>query len=75
MLFRSQNFGQVNGSYIRILNDETSEELVRYDLGEDYSTETAMTFGELYNKDSEWKFRAVGTGFAGGLQDYLNQYQ
>lgn len=72
---KNQNFGQVGGAYIRILDDATDTEIVRYDLNEDFSTETALNFGGLYKKDGEWKFEAVGTGMKGGLQDYLNIYQ
>ena len=64
---RGQNFGQVGGSFIRVVNGETGKEIVRYDLSEHASTETAMIFGELYRRGAEWKFRAVGQGFAGGL--------
>lgn len=71
---RSQNFGQVSGAYIRICNADDNTEIMKYDLGEDFSIETAVTFGELYEKDGEWKFNAVGTGMAGGLQEYLNMY-
>ena len=71
---RKQNFGQVSNSYIRILNDVSGNEVVRYDLAEDASTETAMILGELYRHNGEWKFRAVGQGFAGGLQAMTAQY-
>lgn len=71
----NQNFGQVSGAYIRILNGDTNNELMKYDLNEDYSVETAMTFGRLYLKDGEWKFEAVGTGSAGGLQKYVTDFQ
>ena len=64
---RAQNFGQVGNAYIRVLNTEGGAELARYDLSEDYSTETALIFGELYRNNAEWKFKAVGAGFAGGL--------
>ena len=64
---RKQNFGQVAHAYIRIVNAEGSAEIARYDLSEDASTETAMIFGELYRAGTDWKFRAVGQGFAGGL--------
>ncbi|MFW2178397.1 MULTISPECIES: TerD family protein [unclassified Moraxella] len=64
---RNQNFGQVAGAYIRIVNAQGGSEVARYDLSEDSSTETAMIFGELYRHNGEWKFRAVGQGFAGGL--------
>ncbi|ARU88999.1 TerD family protein [Pseudomonas sp. M30-35] len=71
---RKQNFGQVGGSFIRIVNEMTSAEVVRYDLAEDASTETAMVFAELYRNNGEWKFRAVGQGFAGGLKALANSY-
>jgi len=64
---RRQNFGQVGKAYIRCLNAAGESEIARYDLSEDSSTETAMIFGELYRAGSEWKFRAVGQGFKGGL--------
>jgi tellurium resistance protein TerD len=64
---RRQNFGQVQSAYIRIVNDDNQRELARYDLSEDASTETAMIFGEIYRHNGEWKFRAVGQGFNGGL--------
>jgi len=64
---RRQNFGQVEGAFIRVLNEDTGREIVRYDLSEDASTETAMLFGEVYRRGGEWKFKAVGQGFEGGL--------
>ncbi|MBR4026070.1 MAG: TerD family protein, partial [Lachnospiraceae bacterium] len=64
---RRQNFGQVNYSFIRIYNEETGEEILRYDLGEDFSIETAAVFGELYKHGTEWKFNAIGSGYQGGL--------
>ncbi len=64
---RRQNFGQVNNAFIRIYNEETGEEMIRYDLGEDFSIETAAVFGELYKNAGEWKFNAIGNGFQGGL--------
>ena len=64
---RRQNFGQVNNAFIRIYNEESGEEMLRYDLGEDFSIETAAVFGELYKNGSEWKFNAIGSGFQGGL--------
>ncbi|CCG07284.1 TerD family protein [Pararhodospirillum photometricum] len=64
---RKQNFGQVSNAYIRVLNKANGAEITRYDLSEDASTETAMIFGELYRHGEEWKFKAVGQGFAGGL--------
>ncbi|AKG44539.1 TerD family protein [Streptomyces xiamenensis] len=64
---RGQNFGQVRNAYIRVLNQAGGGEIARYDLTEDASTETAMVFGELYRNGAEWKFRAVGQGYASGL--------
>ncbi len=64
---RKQNFGQVSHAFIRILNEDGGAEIARYDLSEDASIETAMIFGEIYRVGSEWKFKAVGQGFAGGL--------
>ncbi|MCI8489632.1 MAG: TerD family protein [Lachnospiraceae bacterium] len=64
---RRQNFGQVNNAFIRIYNEQTGEELLRYDLGEDFSIETAAVFGELYKNGGEWKFNAIGSGYQGGL--------
>ncbi len=64
---RKQNFGQVSHAFIRIVNDENGQEVARYDLSEDASVETAMIFGEIYRVGAEWKFKAVGQGFAGGL--------
>lgn len=64
---RKQNFGQVGNAYIRALNADGEQEIARYDLSEDASTETAMIFGELYRHNDEWKFKAIGQGYAGGL--------
>lgn len=71
---RKQSFGQVANAFIRIVNEDTGAEVVRYDLTEDYSTETAMVFGELYRHNGDWKFRAVGQGYAGGLGAMAAQY-
>lgn len=71
---RGQNFGQVANAFIRVVNQDSGIEIVRFDLAEDYSTETAMVFGELYRYNSEWKFRAVGQGYAGGLAAMCQQY-
>jgi tellurium resistance protein TerD len=71
---RRQSFGQIANAFIRVVNDVTGAEIVRYDLAEDYSTETAMVFGELYRHGAEWKFRAVGQGYAGGLRAVCNQF-
>ena len=65
---RNQNFGQVNNAFIRIYNPDTNEELLRYDLTEDFSIETALVIGELYRHGGEWKFNAVGAGYQGGLE-------
>nr|WP_315251052.1 TerD family protein [uncultured Flavobacterium sp.] len=70
---RRQNFGQIRNSYIRIL-DQANVELVKYELDEDFSIETAVEFGRIYKRNNEWKFEAVGIGMKGGLQDYLNKY-
>jgi tellurium resistance protein TerD len=64
---RQQNFGQVDNAFIRVVNEDSGSEIVRYDLSEDASTETAMIFGEVYRYGGEWKFRAVGQGYVGGL--------
>lgn len=69
-----QNFGQVSNCYIRILNEETGREITRYNLAEDSSTETAMEFGELYRYNGEWKFRAIGQGYTGGLMTMCSRY-
>lgn len=71
---RKQNFGQVGNSFIRVVNEVSGAEVVRYDLAEDASTETAMVFAELYRSDGEWKFRAVGQGYAGGLKPLAEGY-
>lgn len=71
---RGQNFGQVGNAYIRVMNDANGSEIARYDLSEDGSTESAMIFGELYRHNGEWKFRAVGQGFAGGLGPLASSY-
>ena len=71
---KNQNFGQISGAFIRILNPENNEEIIKYDLNEDYSVETAVLFGKLYEKDGEWKFAAEGVGKKDGLQDYLIEY-
>jgi tellurium resistance protein TerD len=70
---RRQNFGQVRNSFIRIVDDSNTE-LLKYELDEDFSIETAVEFGRIYNKGDQWKFEAVGAGMKGGLQDYLNKY-
>jgi tellurium resistance protein TerD len=64
---RKQNFGMVSNAFMRVVNGDGGAEIARYDLSEDASTETAMIFGELYRHGAEWKFKAIGQGFAGGL--------
>ncbi|WP_028544480.1 TerD family protein [Paenibacillus taiwanensis] len=64
---RSQNFGQVSNAFVRIVNEQSGEELIRYDLGEDFSVETAIVVAELYRHSGEWKFSAVGSGYRDGL--------
>lgn len=71
---RRQNFGQVSNAYIRVSNEETGEEIIRYDLGEDFSIETAIVVGELYRNGNEWKFNANGSGFQGGLAALCNNF-
>lgn len=71
---RNQNFGQVANAFIRVVNEQTGAEVVRFDLAEDYSIETAMVFGEVYRHNGEWKFRAVGQGYSGGLAAMCHQY-
>lgn len=70
---RKQNFGQVRNSFIRVV-DGSNTELVNFELDEDFSIETAVEFGRIYNRNGEWKFQAVGSGMKGGLQDYLTKY-
>lgn len=71
---RNQTFGQVANAFIRVVNQANQNEIVRFDLGEDYSTETAMVFGEVYRHNGEWKFRAVGQGYQGGLSAMCKTY-
>ncbi|MDG6473143.1 TerD family protein [Glaesserella parasuis] len=71
---RRQNFGQVSNAFVRLVNNDTNEEVVRFDLSEDYSKETAMVFGEIYRHNGEWKFRAIGQGYSGGLFALCKQY-
>jgi len=71
---RKQNFGMVSNSFMRIYNNDNGSEIARFDLSEDASTETAMIFGELYRHGAEWKFKAVGQGFAGGLSALASQH-
>jgi len=71
---RRQNFGQVSNAYIRIVDQATGAEIVRYDLGEDFSIETAIVVGELYKRNGDWKFNAIGSGFQGGLAALCGHY-
>jgi tellurium resistance protein TerD len=71
---RQQSFGQVRNAYIRVVNQVDNNELARYDLTEDASTETAMVFGELYRNGAEWKFRAIGQGYASGLRGIAQDF-
>lgn len=71
---RKQNFGQVHNSYIRVYDANNNSEIARYDLDEDFSVETAVEFGRLYRKDGQWKFEAMGVGYKGGLQYFVDKY-
>lgn len=71
---RKQNFGQVRNSFIRIFDTISNQEILKYELDEDFSIETAVEFGRIYKRNNEWKFEAVGMGMKGGLEDYLNKY-
>ena len=71
---RHQNFGQVSNAFIRVVDEAKNQELIRYDLGEDFSIETAVVVGELYRQGSEWKFNAMGSGFKGGLRALCNNF-
>lgn len=71
---RRQNFGQVSNAFIRIVDEDTNQEIIRYDLGEDFSIETAVVVGELYRHNGEWKFNAIGSGFQGGLAALCANY-
>jgi len=72
---RQQNFGQVSNAFVRIVNCENDEEIIRYDLTEDFSVETALIMAELYRKDGEWRMNAVGAGYEGGLPALVERYQ
>ena len=71
---RHQNFGQVRNSFIRIYNTESGEEIMKYELEEDFSIETAIEFGRLYKKNGQWKFEAIGVGYKQGLEGFLEKY-
>jgi tellurium resistance protein TerD len=72
---RNQNFGQIQNAFVRLVNEQTKEEAIRYDLVEDYSIETALIMAELYRKDGEWRLNAMGAGYQGGLQALLDRYK
>ena len=71
---RAQNFGQISNAFVRVVNEETNEEILRYDLSEDFSVETALVFCEIYRHNGEWKFSAIGSGFQGGLAALCKNY-
>lgn len=71
---RRQNFGQVRNSFIRVFNQQTNEEICKYELDEDFSVETAVEFGRLYLRDGSWRFEAVGRGYTQGLQYFVDRY-
>ncbi len=71
---RHQNFGQVENAFVRLVDEDTGQEILRFDLGEDFSIETAIVFCELYRHGNEWKFNAVGSGYQGGLAALVNAY-
>lgn len=71
---RLQNFGMINNAYVRVVDEDSGEELLRFDLSEDFSTETAIVVAEIYKHNGEWKFKAVGSGYNGGLKELCNQY-
>jgi tellurium resistance protein TerD len=72
---RKQNFGQVRNSFVRVFDTSTNSDIVKYELDEDFSIETAVEFGRIYKRNNEWKFEAVGIGMKGGLGDFLSKYQ
>ncbi|BBE30283.1 hypothetical protein OSSY52_04240 [Tepiditoga spiralis] len=71
---RKQNFGQVSNAFVRVINQDTNEEYLRYDLSEDFSIETVLVICEIYKHNNEWKFNAVGSGFSGGLETLVKNY-
>jgi len=71
---RNQNFGQVRNSFIRVFDSNSGEDILKFELDEDFSIETAVEFGRIYKRNGEWKFEAVGMGMKGGLQDYVDKY-
>ncbi|QHI37711.1 General stress protein 16U [Kordia antarctica] len=71
---RKQNFGQVRNSFVRIVDNTNNTEIMKFELDEDFSVETAVEFGRIYKRNGEWKFEAIGTGMNGGLNDFLSKY-
>jgi tellurium resistance protein TerD len=71
---RGHNFGQVSNAFVRVMDEANGQEVIRYDLSEDYSIETAMNFSEIYRHNGEWKFKAIGQGFAGGLKSITREF-
>ena len=71
---RLQNFGMVENAYVRLIDEDTGEELIRFDLTEDFSTETALVVAEIYKRDGQWKFAAIGSGYDGGLKALCKEY-
>ena len=71
---RGHNFGQVSNAFVRVVDEANGQEVIRYDLSEDYSIETAMNFSEIYRHNNEWKFKAIGQGFAGGLKPMSQEF-
>ncbi len=71
---RNQNFGQVRNSYIRVVDEATNEEIMKYELDEDYSIESSIEFGRLYRRNNEWKFEAMGKGYKEDLGYFLGKY-
>ncbi|RFU69023.1 TerD family protein [Peribacillus saganii] len=71
---RRQNFGQVSNAFVRVVSEQSNQELIRYDLGEDFSIETAVVVAELYRHNGEWKFNAIGSGYQGGLAALVTDY-
>ena len=74
-LERRQNFGQVSNSYVRVIDEDTNQELLNYELGEDFSIETAIVVCEIYRHNGEWKFNALGSGFEGGLEALCKNFR
>lgn len=71
---RKQNFGQVRNAFVRIVDNVSNTELMKFELDEDFSVETAVEFGRIYKRNNEWKFEAIGTGMKGGLEEFLKKY-